>query len=229
MGRVQYPLTPEAKQAARYLVEAWDGKLIEQEFVCYKTYPQRGVEKPQLISGQFNSNFRCPPVRCLNEISLFNLINLGIKYVGNDPTTRYHILLMQELRNAVENDFEVSDYFLTFNAVGTIINAAEGSTVDIHWLQSIAEMYGGTMIGHLETSPELAHKIVTTLGQDTLRVNPEIAEVVDKLGKTSQDEQPVVVGQLISELGHRLSKGKDTENTLRAIAIAIKFLYDRKT
>jgi len=38
------------------------------------------------------------------------------------------ILLLQELINAVENDFEVSHYFLTMNAVGNIIiNSITGS------------------------------------------------------------------------------------------------------
>ena len=137
MQRVKYPLTTEAKEAAKKLVEAWDEQKIDQYFVLSQINEEK--DKPiraKSSRGVWSTEFEPPLIGVLLELSKFQLVSIDtepefIKYAEGSGSfvrmveahrpKRWYVVLMQELRNAVENDFDVSDYFLTFNAVGTII------------------------------------------------------------------------------------------------------------
>ncbi len=125
MQKVKYPLTVEAKEAAHRLVNDWNTGKINQYFILndYTAGADR-VVNTGIGLGKLVDDYEAPPISILLELSRFQLVFLDIETIPDYSTRqarRWHVVLMQELRNAVEQGFDVSDYFLTFNAVGTII------------------------------------------------------------------------------------------------------------
>src|SRR5687767_12542966 len=116
--QVKYPLTEGAKQAAKTLVEIWD-KNPQEQLWSYMGMRAGGSISRERINSLHSDQSIPMGIQTLRELSTFGLIRIDAN----------EILLLQELRNAVENDFAVSDYFLTFNAVGNIFMMAENSTV----------------------------------------------------------------------------------------------------
>lgn len=98
-NRVKYPLTDRAKEVARFIAENWEKGLIEQNSYL--------LEKRTTINGQnvLLYHFEKLPdfefrLYTIQELSLFGLVTF---------LDKRNILLLQELKNAVENDFYQTD------------------------------------------------------------------------------------------------------------------------
>ena len=209
MNRVKYPLTPEAQQAAIKLVKAWDSDKIEQLSQVWDEvtgYTSTLVMKVKGIDHSFTeANFE--------ELSLFGLIRK--QYILGESR---QILLLQELRNAVANDFEVSDYFLTFNAVGTIIT---GGTINAPF-QSAASIYGD--VSQEISSPELVDKLLERIGLKLIEDVRELEVAIEDLKQTSPDNRKSQVGKVISELGRCLEHGANTVAVIQGISLLTRVL-----
>jgi hypothetical protein len=136
------------------------------------------------------------------ELSKFNLITFEEELL---PTASGHIsrrwrgILLQELWNAIESDFEVSDYFLTMNAVGTIVQG--NLTIQPGAVfQSAASIQGDIQI------TALADEIAQQLGQEFLadQRNRDVAESIDNLRNATDATRAEKLGKVIQELGRSL-------------------------
>jgi hypothetical protein len=100
---MKYVLTPEAKEAAKIIVAEWDKKSLPQKIIIVLTV---GFNYDSYFIIGANQEFKYPPSHAWEELAKYGLLDL--RYERDD---KWHILLLQELRNAVNNDFEVSEYF----------------------------------------------------------------------------------------------------------------------
>lgn len=122
---------------------------------------------------------------------------------------------MQELRNAVATDFEVSDYFLTMNAVGNIIiNSTTGNVQGV-----------GLNTGTVHQSVEqIADNIAEILGQEILTANDDLSAAIDELRTATTANQQSATGKVISQLGRSLEHGANTITIVQALAVATPLL-----
>jgi hypothetical protein len=217
--RVKYPLTEDAKDAAKKIVEAWNNKLLEQRFTFAELAGDDTVIGTMLFGG---SEFDLPTTSVLLELSKFHL--LSIESSSRDYQISYTVLLMQELRNAVANDFQVSDFFLTTQAVGTIINAAENSTVAIPALQSGVATFGNVTQTQINTPAELVAQLTQILGQDIMTSYPELAQAVTSIATTPDLNRKHQLGNVILELGRCLQHGANATVVIQAIGLVYQFL-----
>lgn len=110
---MQYPLTQSTKDEAKRIVEAWDEGTLNQRFIInYK-----------LSFG--DAVWIHPPTRWDNpvspevweELGEFNLI-----HCRKTEAAKYEILLLEELRYTVQNDFHLSPYYLAKNGSASDIS-----------------------------------------------------------------------------------------------------------
>jgi hypothetical protein len=204
---IKYPLTAEAKEDANQLAMDWKTGKIAQFFTVFDA--TAGAAHEIEISGGLGveNHYNLPPLKILLELSKFKLIFVDYEILpsGRGYQKQWHILLMQELHNAVETDFAVSDYFLTMNAVGTVITAHEGSTVEIRSLQSAASNYGN--IDQQMSVVEISDELSTTLGVEFLESNSQLATAIQELRTSIDSERESKLGNVISELGRCLQHG----------------------
>lgn len=90
-------LTDKAKETARYLVEQWNNDNIPQKFVTFRTFGGLNISSNL---GKIANDFVIPDENLFLEVSHTGLIEMRKKNNGN-----YEILLLQSLRDAVENNF----------------------------------------------------------------------------------------------------------------------------
>lgn len=202
---MKYPLTETAKAVARALVAAWDTGEIEQSqlFALQSKLENNRNRTFIIISGQ---DFRS---YILRELSLFGLITT------EKQSTAYTVFLLQELRNAVESDFEVSDYFLTMNAVGNIIvNSTTGPVQGVGY---------GTGIVH-QNVEQLADYMTASLGQAFLETQTQLKAAIDDLRTAVEADQQSKLGKVISELGNCLQHGANAAAVIAALNAAAPFL-----
>lgn len=204
---MKYPLTPTAKEVARTLVDLWNSDQ-PQQFTISITYAEDRVYAVFVYDAEYEISVSILP--SLHELSKFGLIDFS-----RDEDS-WSVLLLQELRNAVEMDFEVSEYFLTLNAVGNIIiNSTTGPVQGI-----------GLNTGNVQQSAnELADELVLKLGQDFLQTQVELATAINGLRTADKPEtKRLQLGKVISELGHCLQHGANAAMVIAALTTAIPFL-----
>lgn len=196
--RVKYPLTPETKAIAEELVNAWNTGKLEQ--ILDVAVSNHSV----LVGGGVNFQF---PLSALKELEEYRLIRVE----------RTWVTLLQELRDAVANDFEVSDFFLTTSAVGTIIYG--NLTLDKGALfQSAAAGIGDVNV----TAQHLPDELVRLLGEDARR--PEIAAAITELKTADESTRLGKMGKVIEELGRGLSHMKNAAGAIEAIILIARIL-----
>jgi hypothetical protein len=107
----KYPLTSEAQETARQLVEAWDNEYILQTFELVDVTAGIGAKAREYSFGLGGDDSYMPPpsIGIIRELAQFPLIAIR----DMSTSTNIEVTLLQELRNAVANDFAVSDYFLS--------------------------------------------------------------------------------------------------------------------
>jgi hypothetical protein len=104
---MKYPLTEETKAAAKKLVEVWNaGKLKQRPYKI--TGPEASLTELSVRGVLEKDGY--PPASVLRELEKFNLVEI-VTERGPDRITYIGILLLEELRYAVENDFEVSEFY----------------------------------------------------------------------------------------------------------------------
>jgi hypothetical protein len=220
---MKYPLTDEAKQWAVRLVEAWKNGDISQYIEIDYDYEigEEGLAG-SAVTG-INFPFKLPGNNVFLELANFNLLNLNINWMsaGGSYYPRYSVLLMQELFNAVESDFEVSEYFLTINAVGTIIQ--DGAVVTAPF-QSAAVGYGSLSQTQTVKNSELADKLIQMLGPQFLESNREIVAAINEFRESIESDRQSKLGKVISQLGNSLQHGANAFVVYQALMYLTPFI-----
>lgn len=212
MREVKYPLTEEAQNLAKILVESWNEDHISQT-LFYRSYPSPQT-KPLIgklwkvagIEDVFAESV-------YKELSHYHLINIDIDGV----------ILLQELRNAVENDFSVSDYYLTMNAVGTIIYG--DATISAPF-QSNATI--NSQVSQIQeiTQSDITEKLLEGLGESFLKANQPIAEAIKSLKDEPEKSFKQKLGSVISELGNSMQHGANAYVVMQAIATIAPYIQN---
>jgi hypothetical protein len=210
---MKYPLTAQAKDIARILVAHWDAEKLPQLIPLYEIRNDGGSWHTG-FKRSLDVEFKPPHLAIWLELAQYGLV----RYIpdpssGDEPN--FEILLLQELRNAVATDFDVSDYFITMNAVGNIIvNSTTGAVQGV-----------GINTGTVhQTVEQLADYISATLGQDFLAVNIELKAAIDELRTATIADQQSALGKVISQLGNSLHLGASTATIVQALTAAAPFL-----
>lgn len=206
---MKYPLTDTAKEAAKALVAGWDAGTIEQQFVVIISRYASGFDVFLHEGGQ--RDFKLPPLPSLLELAHFGLITVQRVLTGHS-SENWEILLLQELRNAVESDFDVSEYFLTMNAVGTVVQG----NLTLHAgsvFQSAATNTGAIQ----QSNEQLADTLTMQLGRDFLQTQKQLREAIDQLREAAEGEKPSRLGSVLLELGRCLSHGANAAQVIPAI------------
>lgn len=212
MDRPHYPLTDEAKEAARNLSASW-GRQLEQysEWVSMLAAGETEYNFANVIGAA--PGFGLPRYGVLQELGHYGLLTLT-SGIDQHSQRRMYLNLLQELRNAVENDFLVSDYFLTLNAVGTIVHG--NVTVESHGAFQSAAGFQATNVN----VGKLVGDLRVAVGESALRENPALAEAIAEL-ESSADEptRRAKLGKVVLELGRGMQHVANFAGTLTAIGM----------
>jgi hypothetical protein len=215
---MKYPVTTEAKDAARRLVEGWKTGLVSQRIqvnIGHTMGENRSIVGREItvtVSEGVARDFEFPEYPSLWELAHFSLIDVTVR--PQQHSANWELLLLQELRNAVESDFEVSEYFLTMNAVGTIVQG----NLTLHpgaIMQSAAANVGNIQQG----VEQLADDLVAQLGQEFLLSNAELRQAIVNLRTVTEANKQSGIGKVIMELGRCLGH---TANTATIAATLVK-------
>lgn len=210
--RDEIKLTPEAKEAARALVAAWNAGEVDQQFSIVEIHGDDQVLGSFVFSDAGHSDFDAPRRSLLSELAQLRL--LRITQIKRDT---WEILLLQELRDAVQNDFaRFRDVPIAVTgAIGTFINGsltmAEGAVFS-------SSAYGDVTVT-FQTLPE---ELLKLLGADALR--PEIANAINALKEADEPTRLEKAGKVIEELGRGLAHLSNTGGALAAIALIARML-----
>lgn len=211
---VKYPLTAKAKEGARLLLKSWDEKKKDQYVaIASGDVQNENFDIVSLSRERVLEEWGYPLAGVLFELSKYGLIDVNCQYTAEGKMARIEILLLQELRNAVESDFEVSDYFLTMNAVGTIVQG----NLTIHpggFLQSAASNTGNVTLN----VQQIADDLVGILGQPFLERQVALKESIEELRYADESNKKSRIGKVIGELGHCLEHGANAATLITAIA-----------
>lgn len=180
---VKYPLSPEDKELATRLVEAWDSGILDRSFSIIEF---RGGDRINGAVVADGSAFKTPPLSAYEPLAEYKLLT-------KDGSS---ILLLQELRNAVNNDFELTEY-------------------------AIATQTGLLVANEIK---ELSEQLRQVLGEDLLASNQSIAHAIQELSQVSEADKVSKAGNLIGQLGNSLGHINNTGGALQAILFLVKFL-----
>lgn len=212
---MKYPLTESAKEGARLLIKQWDEGNQEQYMVISQGQGDGKFDLATLSRLRILEKFGYPLAGVLLELAKFGLIDVKVVYDSEGQTKAIEILMLQELRNAVENDFEVSDYFLTLNAVGNIIvNSTTGPVQGVGY---------NTGVVH-QNVEQLADYMTASLGQAFLDTQTQLKAAIDDLRTAVEADQQSKLGKVISELGNCLQHGANAAAVVVALNAAAPFL-----
>lgn len=208
---MKYPLTETSKEAARYIVNAWVAGDVEQELTITFFTGDDEVH----ISGVFGASdaFSPPGFAVWRELAKFGLVDIVY------DAQAWDILLLQELRNAVGSDFDVSEYFLTLNAVGNII------------INSSVQNAQGTGVNYgkvNQTIEQLADDIEARLSPELLQAQIDLKHAIDALRDASGDKQSKV-GKVISELGRSMEHTANAVEIIGALIVVTPYLQQLLT
>lgn len=202
---MKYPLTEAAKNIATALNTAWNAGEIEQSHLFSVSMKHENGRNRSIVTISGRDFYPYS----LRELSLFGLITI------EKQSSAYTVFLLQELRNAVENDFEVSDFFLTMNAVGNIIvNSTTGPVQGVGYSTGIVH----------QNVEQLADYMTATLGEDFLATQKVLAKAISELRTAFEADQQSKLGKVISELGRCLQHGANVAAVVVALNAAAPFL-----
>jgi hypothetical protein len=186
---MKYPLTPEAKGLAKELVDAWTTKQLAQLFYLYDmTSMGNNTVDVRITLGRLDHKLDLhPDLAIIRELAIYGLIDVA--KVRDDRTERIEVTLLQELRNAVATDFDVSEFFLTLNAVGTIVHG------DLTVQTGANYQSGASNLGDVQ---------VTQLGTSFLESQADLKNAIDALRIANEADKQSKLGRVVSELGNSL-------------------------
>jgi hypothetical protein len=217
--RPKYPLTPEAKEAAKSLLEAWDNGEIQQSFyLIVQAIRDDEVRHLHLYPGTgARRSFQPPSLGVIRELGEYKLITLT--HVVDSRQERFEVTLLQELRNAVSSNFDVSDFFLTTSAVGTIIYG------DLVMDKGSIFQSAAAGIGDANNAIQyLPDQLIRLLGEDTLKSYPKIDTAIKELKSANERTRMEKAGKVIEELGRALGHLSNTGGALDAITLIARVL-----
>ncbi|MEZ4666555.1 MAG: hypothetical protein R3E39_01325 [Anaerolineae bacterium] len=210
---MNYPLTEGAKEGARLLIKQWDEGNQEQYMVI--TAREGKFDLATLSQHRVLEKFGYPLAGVLLELAKYGLIDVKVVYDSEGHTKAIEILMLQELRNAVEKDFEVSDYFLTMNAVGNIIvNSTTGPVQGVGYNAGVIH----------QNVEQLADYMTASLGQEFLETQLQLKDAINGLRTAAEADQQSKLGKVISELGNCLQHGTNAAALVVALYAAAPFL-----
>lgn len=189
---VKYPLTPEAKEEARALVKYWnEGKIPGLiSLTAFQLNPEG--------DSSIDKTWKPPSEASLRQFDLFNLVQYTVIPRPNDIPRR-ELLLLQELRNAVDSDFTVSEYFMTMNAVGNIIiNSTTGPVQGVGYSEGEVHQTMGALADDLE-----AH-LANLSG-----VGKGLTDAINELRNAVKGEEKAKIGKVIEQVGFSIGMGAD--------------------
>lgn len=223
---LKYPLTPDAKEIAISLVQQWNNRVFGQFFQLVNVTAGSTNEIELIGTIGVTGKPKIPPIGALLELSRYGLIEVNPMTVTRETksgasiaTVQWDILLLQELRNAVSNDFAVSEYFLTVNAVGTIINTSGGDLTIAAPFQSAAasgDIYQNQQIENL------SYEVREILGHEFLNAHSELRQSLDKVGNSDQANRVSNLGNLLGHLANLVTIGEAIPMVSKAIELVSK-------
>lgn len=210
---MKYPLTEQSKIIARALAAAWDSDKLPQLIPLFEVRNDGGSWSTG-FKRAWDLDFESPHLAIWLELAQYGLV----RYIPDSSSAterKFEILLLQELRSAVATDFDVSDYFITMNAVGNIIvNSTTGPVQGV-----------GINTGNMnQTVEQLADSMTASLGQEFLDSQTSLRTAIGELRVAVAADQQSRLGKVISELGHCLQHGANTAMVIAAISAAAPFL-----
>jgi hypothetical protein len=220
-NRLVYPLTEAARRAARELVGAWDAGevgqyftiqdlLMEDNFVLAIRGGQDADEEPHRLSAFL-------------ELAHYGLISMG-RQTRFDPVSGregnwWAILLLQELRDAVADDFAVSDFFLATAAPGTVIHLGEGAVV----AGVSGAAYGAPPT--MENVEQLSDKLMLMMGDAAMEAHPPLRAAIDDLrAADTPAEIRSRAGRVIEEVGRGVVALANAGAAIEAIQLIGRFV-----
>lgn len=214
---IHYPLTTVAKEFAHLLVQAWDSGKLPQLMRLFEIDGDGGNWGTG-FKRTLDVDFEAPDLSVWLELAEFKLVRY-IPQKDNRHESTFDILLLQELRNAVQNNFEVSDFFLTTSAVGTIIYG------NLHMQEGSNFQSGATNFGDVRISADmLPDKLIEMLGDSFLQKNAEVAAAIEGLKTANQLTQRSKLAKVIEELGRCLEHTANAGTAIAAIGLIHHFL-----
>lgn len=196
---MKYPLTEAAKQEAKRLVEAWDGGQLDQMFELFERHGGDLVIGEMIFPMYNRTSIAAPKRSILSELAQYKLIHM--QPVARGDSTNWEVLLLQELRNTVQNDFEVSEFFLTTSAIGTIV---QGNLV-LHphsVYQSIAAVLSDVDVNFIQTTSDQLEQMLGSLAdQDT-----DLRAALDDVKVSTPQTLPTRLGSVVKAL-YRIAFG----------------------
>jgi hypothetical protein len=208
-NRMVYPLTEAAKQAARELVAAWDGGEVDQYF----SLPDEPAGDDFLV--MFGGDRQPPRLSAFLELAYYGLLSME-RRARLDSTGQYEqdwweILLLQELRNAVADNFAVSDFFIATSSPGAVIHLGEGA----------AHGYPPQM----ESVEQLSDKLMDMMGDSMMDDHPPLrAAIADLRTADTPSEVRQRAGRVIEELGRGIVTLANAGAAIEAIQLIGHFL-----
>ncbi len=208
---MKYPLTDNAKELARQLVQAWDEEKIKQRSTI------GGDNIGFIVGTNYGINIDFQSIYpALLELNKYGIIDFHRQFNGKS-IVYLELLLLQELRNAVATDFEVSEYFLTMNAVGNIIiNSTTG------YVQGVG--YAGGDVNQTMTVHQIADDLTRILDQSLLDSHEELRLAIEALRVSNEQEKPSRIKKIGIALGNMLGLGADAVTIAPALAFLIALL-----
>ncbi|MBC8099821.1 MAG: hypothetical protein H7Y11_10290 [Armatimonadetes bacterium] len=211
-NRHEINLTPGAKEAARLLIAAWNEDETVQKFDITEVPGDDQVTVTFTFLDSGNIGFDAPKRALLFELAQHKLLDIREK-----DDNSWEIMLFQNLRTAVENNFlEVTDH--TTNAgvnIATLIN----NNVTMGERGVFASSVSGDITITIETLPD---ELIKLLGEDALR--PEIASAIADLKSADAPTRLEKGGKIIEQLGRGLGHLSNTGSALEAIMLIARIL-----
>jgi len=209
--RSEYPISPEAKELAKLLVQFWDEAKTKQ-FVthphskyldssrpnvsCYELMPQSGGNlKEPILPHQYG------------QTEFIELERCGLIEWQNGK----RLLLFQTLRDAVNTDFVKPDNATGFNINGNVGSINSNSTISNQ--QNVGVNYGVVNM----TSHEIADKLIEILGQNLIDSDKD-------LRSSNEDEKPSRLKRIATTLTNMIGIGADAVTLAPALGFLIALL-----
>jgi hypothetical protein len=226
---LRYPLTPKTKTVALKLVEQWDGGKFGQ-FFHLTNVTAGSVNEIGVIGGiGVHEGAEIPPLSNILELSVYGLVQVNPVFKTKETssgtsisTLRWEVLLLEELRNAVAIDFAVSEYFLTVNAVGTIINTSGGNLTISAPFQSSAALSGD--IVQIQKTYSVANELRSLLGEDLLGQYPELRQAIEDVQEADETHLRERLGSLLATLANLVTVGAGVPMVSKAIEFVGKVI-----
>jgi hypothetical protein len=201
---MKYPLTPEAKELARTLVEKWEKHPECQEWII-RPFPG-GPSILYCPAGQDISIKVTKPL--LQELDRYDLV------IKDDNL----ITLLQVLRDAVDNDFEMPETAQTATNIGTMFIG--NPTIIDSIIQGAANNTGPIT----QTSEQIADSLVDTLGKDFLQTQKDLHAAILELRQVGETDKQSRLEKVVSELGRCLDHSANAVTVISALVKLVPFL-----